>query len=241
MPVSPFFCEVDMKKIQEWLDSYRNSDPVTKLFIVGVLIVSVILFFLLLIFLNSYFGIILLLASILLVVYSDEIGAYLSRKSNSNNSCIDSCIGCDAVYPYILTCVYDALKIVSPILHLSIPPTERQIQSICPPRPDGLPRCAFRVMRKTDEESVSDEDILSCFRQTLQDSFVSHGSSFLCTGVKDLYVEEVKQDDFSVTFYIMPYCPSRTASCINQLKRREQVQKDRLAAKHEEHVYDDQI
>ena len=241
MPVSPFFCEVDMKKIQEWLDSYRNSDPVTKSFIVGVLIVSVILFFLLLIFLNSYFGIILLLASVLLVVYSDEIGAYLSRKSNSDNSCVESCIGCDAVYPYILSTVYDALKVVAPVLHLSIPPTERQIQSICPPRADGLPRCAFRVMRKTEEESVSNEDILSCFRQTLQDSFVSHGASFLCTGVKDLYVEEVKQDDFAITFFIMPYCPSCTATHIDRLRMREQMQRERQSSKREDHIYDDQI
>ena len=230
-----------MNKLRDCVESYKSATTLTKVIIAGLMAVSVILFLLLLYFLNTYLGIILVFSAIVLILYNDEISAYINRKSTSQDSCIDSCIGCDAVYPYILTCVYDALKIVSPILHLSIPPTERQIQSICPPRPDGLPRCAFRVMRKTEEESVSNEDILSCFRQILQDSFVSHGSSFLCTGVKDLYVEEVKQDDFSVTFYIMPYCPSRTASCINQLKRREQVQKDRLSIKQEEHVYDDQI
>lgn len=230
-----------MEKFRKWLDSYRNSTALTKIVIAGFMAVSVILFLLLLYFLNTYLGIILVFSAIVLILYNDEISAYINRKSTSQDSCIDSCIGCDAVYPYILTTVYDALKIVSPILHLSVPPTERQIQSICPPRPDGLPRCAFRVMRKTEEESVSNEDILSCFRQTLQDSFVSHGASFMCTGVRDLYVEEVKQDDYSVTFYIMPYCPSRTASIINQLRRREQVQKDRLAAKHEEHIYDDQL
>ena len=205
------------------------------------MVVSAIMFLLLVYFLHTYLGVILVFLATILILYSDEISTYINMKTNSADTCIDSCIGCDAVYPAVLTTVYDALKTVSPVLHISVPPTERQTQTICPPRPDGLPRCAFRVMKRNEGDPISDEDILSCFRQTLQDSFASHGSSFLCTGVQDLYVEEVKQDDYAITFTIMPYCPSRTASCINQLKRREQIQKDRLAAKQEEHIYDDQL
>ena len=230
-----------MQKLRDWIESYKNATTFTKIILAGLMVVSVILFLLLLYFLNTYLGVILVFSATILVLYNDEISTYIDTKSNSGETCMDSCVGCDAVYPAVLTTVYDALKIVAPVLHLAIPPTERQIQTICPPRSDGLPRCAFRIMKRNEGEPVSDEDILSCFRQTLQDSFASHGASFLGTGVSDLYVEEVKQDDYAITFFIMPFCPSRTATCINQLKRREQIQKDRLAAKYEEHIYDDQI
>ena len=229
------------KKFKNLIDTFSRYDTDTKIFIMLLISSSTAILVLLTYYLQRYVGLILMLALVIMVFAWDAISNAYQRIKHPNGTCESSCIGCDAVYHSILTTVYDALKIVSPILHLSIPPTERQTQTICPPRPDGLPRCAFRVMRKTEEEPISDEDILSCFRQTLQDSFVSHGASFLCTGVQDLYVEEVKQDDFSVTFYIMPYCPSRTASCINQLKRRKQVLKDSLSIKQEKQGYDDHL
>ena len=229
------------RKIKKMIDTFSRYDTDTKIFIMLLISSSTAILVLLTYYLQRYVGLILMLALVIMVFAWDAISNAYQRIKHPNGTCESSCIGCDAVYHSILTTVYDALKIVSPILHLSIPPTERQTQTICPPRPDGLPRCAFRVMRKTEEEPISDEDILSCFRQTLQDSFVSHGASFLCTGVKDLYVEEVKQDDFAITFFIMPYCPSCTATHIDRLRMREQMQRERQSSKREDHIYDDQI
>ena len=229
------------KKIKNMIETYRNYDETTKLFIMLLISVCTIVIGLSAYFLQKYIGVVLISGSLILVALWDNITALFQKKKNPMGSCGDCCIGCDAVYPFVLTTVYDALKVVAPILHLSIPPTERQIQSISPPRADGLPHWAFRVMKRNGEEAISDEDVLSCFRQTLQDSFASHGESFFCTGIQDLYAEQIKQDDYSITFFIMPYCPSCTASYIDRMLTREQIRRERQTSKREEHIYDDQI
>lgn len=228
------------KKIKDLIDTFSSYDETTKLFIMLLITVSMAAIPLSLYFLGRYITAILVSVSLILVGFSDNIKAIVQKSRNSVGSC-QNCIGCDAVYPFVLTTVYDALKVVAPVLHFSIPATERQIQSICLPRADGLPRWAFRVMRRHEEESPSNDDILSCFRQTLQDCFASHASSFFCTGVRDLYVEEAKQEDYAVTFTIMPYCPSCTATHINRMQTREQIRREQQSMKREDHIYDDQL
>ena len=229
------------KKIKDLIDGYSKYDESTKLFIMLMVTVFTALLVLSVYFLGHYFAVILVTVALLLVGFGDNITAFLQKSKNPMGSCTQCCIGCDSVYPAVLSTVYDALKVVAPVLHIAVPPTERQIQSVCPPRADGMPRWAFRAMKRNEGDPVSNEDVLSCFRQTLQDSFSSHGPAFLCTGVKDLYVEEVKQDDFAITFFIMPYCPSCTATHIDRLRMREQMQRERQSSKREDHIYDDQI
>jgi len=228
------------KKIKDLIDGYSKYDESTKLFIMLMVTVFTALLVLSVYFLGHYFAVILVTVALLLVGFGDNITAFLQKSKNPMGSC-QNCIGCDAVYPAVLSTVYDALKVVAPVLHIAVPPTERQIQSVCPPRADGMPRWAFRVMKRNEGDSVSNEDVLSCFRQTLQDTFASLSPAFLCTGVKDLYVEEVKQDDFAITFYVLPYCPSCTATHIDRLRMREQMQRERQSSKREDHIYDDQI
>ena len=228
------------KKIKNIIDTFSKYDELTKLFIMLTISSLSAVFLLSVYYLGHYAAIIIVTGALLLVGFGDNIIAFLQKSKNPVVSC-QNCIGCDAVYPFVLTVVYDALKVVAPVLHFSIPATERQIQSICPPRADGLPRWAFRVMRRIGETSISNEDILSCFRQTLQDCFASHASSFFCTGVTDLYVEEVKQEDYAVTFTIMPYCPSCTATHINRMQTREQIRREQQSMKREDHIYDDQL
>ena len=228
------------KKIKDFIDGYSKYDESTKLFIMLMVTVVMALFVLSVYFLGNYIVVILVTAALLLVGFGDNVVALLQKSKNPSGSC-QNCIGCGAVYPSVLSTVYDALKVVAPVLHIAVPPTERQIQSVCPPRADGMPRWAFRVMKRNEGDPISNEDVLSCFRQTLQDCFASHGASFFCTGVMDLYVENVKQDDFAITFFIMPYCPSCTATHIDRLRLREQMQRERQNSKREEHIYDDQI
>lgn len=228
------------KKVKDLIDVYSNYDETTKLFIMLLITVSMAVIPLSLYFFGQYITAILVMASLIFIGFGDSIKTIIQKYRNPAGTC-QNCIGCDAVYPFVLTTVYEALKVVAPVLHFSIPATERQIQSICPPRADGLPRWAFRVMRRIGETSISNEDILSCFRQTLQDCFASHASSFFYTGVTDLYVEEVKQDDYAATFIIMPYCPSCTATHINRMQTREQIRQERQSMKREDHIYDDQL
>lgn len=223
------------------LDTFSRYDTDTKLFIMLLISSSTAILGLLTYYLQRYVGLILMLALVIVVFAWDAISNAYQRIKHPQGACEDSCIGCDAIYPFILTTVYEALKTVSPVLHLSVPPTERQIQSICPPKADGLPRWAFRVMKHRDAEPQSTDDIISCFNQTLTDTFYAHGNSYCCSGVRSLYVESVKQDDYSVTFFIMPYCPSRTASHIDRMMTRDQVRKNTQTMKGDAHIYDDQL
>lgn len=229
------------KKIKDMIDTFSKYDESTKLFIMLMVTVFTALLVLSVYFLGNYIAVILVTATLLLVGFGDSITAFLQKSKNPMGSCSQCCIGCDVVYPAVLSTAYDALKVVAPVLHLSIPPTEKQIQSVCPPRADGMPRWAFRAMKRNEGDPVSDEDVLCCFRQTLADSFAAHSNDFICSGVRNLYVESVKQDGFSVTFFIMPYCPSCTASYIDRMQMRDQVRKDRETQTGEEHIYDDQI
>ena len=148
------------------------------MFIIAVFTASTTLLMLAVYYLGQYFGVLLLSGILLFIAFGDSIISFFQERKNPTGSC-SCCIGCDAIYPAVLTAVYDALKVVSPILHFAIPPTERQIQSICPPRADGLPRWAFRVMKRNEGDPVSDEDVLCCFRQTLADSFAAHSNDFI--------------------------------------------------------------
>ena len=229
------------RKIKKMIDTFSRYDTDTKIFIMLLISSSTAILVLLTYYLQRYVGLILMLALVIMVFAWDAISNAYQRIKHPNGTCESSCVGCDAIYPFILTTVYEALKTVSPVLHLSAPPTERQIQSICPPKPDGLPRWAFRVMKHRDAEPQRTDDIISCFNQTLTDTFYAHGNSYCCSGVRGLYVESVKQDDFAVTFFIMPYCPSRTASYIDRMMTRDQIRKDSQSMKGEMHIYDDQL
>lgn len=229
------------KKFKNLIDTFSRYDTDTKIFIMLLISSSTAILVLLTYYLQRYVGLILMLALVIMVFAWDSICSAYQHLKHPQGTCESCCIGCDAIYPFILTTVYETLKTVSPVLHLSAPPTERQIQSICPPKPDGLPRWAFRVMKRRDTEPQSNEDIISCFNQTLTDTFYAHGNSYCCSGVRGLYVESVKQDDFSITFFIMPYCPSRTASYINRMMTRDQIRRDTQTMKGDAHIYDDQL
>ena len=229
------------KKIKNIIDTFSNYDTDTKMFIILLITSAMTVLMLTAYFFQKYIALIFTLAVVVVVFAWDSICSAYQHLKHPQGTCESCCIGCDAMYPFVLTTVYETLKTISPVLHFSIPPTDRQIQSICPPKADGLPRWAFRVMKQREAEPQSTDDIINCFNQTLADTFYAHSNTYCCSGIRGLYVESVKQDDYSVTFFIMPYCPSLTASYIDRMMKRDQVRKDTQTMKGETHIYDDQI
>ena len=127
------------KKIKNIIDTFSNYDTDTKMFIILLITSATTVLMLTAYFFQKYIALIFTLAVVVVVFAWDSICSAYQHLKHPQGTCESCCIGCDAMYPFVLTTVYETLKTISPVLHFSIPPTDRQIQSLCPPKADGLP------------------------------------------------------------------------------------------------------
>jgi len=183
------------------------------------------------------------LVTVICVTFGDTIKAKLEQGCSGlgNAPSCRSCMGCACAYPVVRKTIYEAIRRCAEHLHIKHPASEQELEACCPSDAtfsDHRPRCWFRIMKLKLDFPVSDFAARSMLQKHLTECVKGHPGRFSGTGIRDLYIEDIAQDNDSFLITVMPFCTGVTDVYINSCIQQEQPEETRAV---QEEVYDEQF